>query len=302
MNTNYDKSYLVHYGVKGMKWGVRHDPIGSGVGRGSSSMQSPKGNKRRKNRLKLSKGTKVALAVTGIAAGTGAALILAQYGRMHADSIMRAGTTLQTLHHHPELVTEGKKFYTTNNWLDKFKYKASFSKNHLGTKKKITATIDKNIKIAGGDTGKKTMLELMRRDPDFKKYVMDNYRANNIDYTYFKFNRNGLLGEGDAQTQKFIDALRKKGYGGVADLNDRRGWRTHANILFDNKNLRDIKVQDLPESEIRKAKKVVNHHDYARAYINEYNAIYVATGGAIVSTELLAEDISKSKKRKKRRY
>ena len=294
--------YLMHHGVKGMKWGVRHDKPTSGTTRRMSA------NSKKSNRFKLSTGTKVALALTGAAAGAMVAPALIKYGKTHADDIMRAGTKIQTLHQHPELVTEGKKFYTTNKAIDKIKYKASFGKNHLGIKKQITGTVEKNIKIAGGNTGRNTMLDLAKSDDAFAKYIDSIYgdkitsiknfndsknltrnQKRLLNDVYFKFNRRSLLGEADAETTKFINALKDKGYGGVADLNDRRGWGTSANILFDNKNIGNIQVRQMNQRDIAKAQQKAAAVEATKLTVAAYSP-YVAAGSALAAASGISED------------
>lgn len=68
IRTQPQSDYLIHYGVKGMKWGVRHDPQRSGNGRGSSKKMS--------TAKKVAIGVAVAAAVAGVtyaAVKTGAA-------------------------------------------------------------------------------------------------------------------------------------------------------------------------------------------------------------------------------------
>lgn len=271
------QDYLMHHGVKGMKWGVRHDrqPISrtSGYRRTQNS----------RNRFKLSKGTKVALAVTGIAAGTAVSLALISRGKIHADDIMRAGTKIQTLHHHPELVTEGKKFFTTNKSIDKIKYMAQFS--HQGSKKKVTAEVSENIKILGGDKGAKLFKELKKTNPEFRSATA-GYRSDD----YFKFNQKKLWGEPDKSATIFIDEAKKRGYGGIADLNDRRGWKTSANILFDNSKLKNIKVSDIDRNEYVKAKTINSARILAESYVNVPYATAATAVGATASAAGVIED------------
>lgn len=309
MNTYLiSEDYLMHHGVKGMKWGVRHDKPSSGNGRyaGTNSRTS------RNKKLKLSGRTKALIALTGVAAAAVVAPQIIRYGKIHVDDILRAGTKIHTVHHHPELVTEGKKFYTTNKAIDKIKYKASFGENHLGIKKQVTGTVQKNIKIAGGDTGKKTMVELAKKDKDFANYLR-NYTFKDptklskqeASRVYFSFNRNSLLGEADTETTKFINALKDKGYGGVADLNDRRGWNTSANILFDNKNIGDFKVRQMDRAEINNAKAKAVAIQAGKETVNAYSP-YVAVGAAFAASAGVAEDkaindrINKSNQKKRK--
>lgn len=65
---NYNNDYLMHHGVKGMKWGVRHDPIRTGRRRFRTDSG---GDAQAKRRRGLSENQKLALKVAG-----GTALII----------------------------------------------------------------------------------------------------------------------------------------------------------------------------------------------------------------------------------
>ena len=71
----YNNSELYHYGVKGMKWGVRHDKESKNRKRHRTSKESVKKNK------KLSKGAKIAIGIAASAAILGATVYLAKTGK-----------------------------------------------------------------------------------------------------------------------------------------------------------------------------------------------------------------------------
>lgn len=64
--------YLIHYGVKGMKWGVRHDPITTGNKKSSFSLS----NKQKK----ILKRVAIGAAITG-------GVLLASYGAVKVNDI-----------------------------------------------------------------------------------------------------------------------------------------------------------------------------------------------------------------------
>lgn len=260
----YNNAALMHYGVKGMKWGIRHDPERKGrKPRALSAYEKSLAASYRKRNKNISKEAAAeevrrqtrnrrAIAI-GAAVLTGAALGYVAYrthGRMVADNIIKAGHTLQTVHNHPELIQNGEKFYTAADRADKWKYLAAFSQNHDPKvpgefKKRITMKAASNIRVAGLKTGEKTFNELRKVDPEFAKATAGE--------SWRHFNTYKLLGEPRKETKIYIDKLKSMGYDGIADINDRTGWKTRAHILFGNEKITDIKVHDIVAGDVKKA-------------------------------------------------
>ena len=102
-----------------------------------------------------------------------------------------------------------------------------------------------NIKVAGLKTGKQVFNDLKATNPEFASLVKgDSYRD---------FNTYKLLGKTGKAGNIYIDKLKSMGYDGIADINDRTGWKTNAHILFGNTKLTDIKVHDISTKEVAKA-------------------------------------------------
>ena len=70
--TTMNDNYLIHYGVKGMKWGVRHDPIATGNKKSSFTLS----NKQKK----ILKRVAIGAAITG-------GILLASYGAVKVNDI-----------------------------------------------------------------------------------------------------------------------------------------------------------------------------------------------------------------------
>ena len=297
-----DSSELYHHGVKGMKWGVRHDRKSSGTSRIKikNPMDSYRSSLKNKYKSKYEMTDKEAeaaaqeharrvknvaigvAAVTGVAVGTSLAM---KYGRMYGDDILRKGTEIQTVHANPDIMKTGK-FYTTNKKFDKMKYIGMFGEEAPSVAKtRITADVDKNIKSIGVKNGTKLYNNLVKTNPEFADAVKPAHRAfKSGPINYKDFNHMGLLGDGSYANIKnakraqeiFFDAAKKKGYGAVADWNDRinSGFNTHANIVFDNTPIKNIQKHSM---------------DYADIQKNRWNAIYISTLEGFVSPSSLTK-------------
>ena len=126
MNVLYYDSTLTHYGVKGMKWGIRHDEPRSGRRRIKSKapkqlnrfqkslandykkrykMTDAQAEEAARQRAKTIRNVAIGTAaVAGIAIGT---YLAVKYGREYGDDIIRAGTEMQTVHANPDIIKTG---------------------------------------------------------------------------------------------------------------------------------------------------------------------------------------------------
>jgi hypothetical protein len=259
------QDYLMHYGVKGMKWGVRKQYQTTGRFKNSNNQ-----NRRLKRNLK--RGAIVAGAILGAAAGY---YLYRTVGKQYFDSMILKGTTFQTMTHRPELVNQGKAFYASFSKLDNARYRAYFGQGGFkpDNKYKVTGKFINNTKVAGLKTSNKTFNDLLKTDKQFKDSVEKLGFKDHID-----LNKRGLrdtlyvdLGKGTRQDydyvrNKFINTLKDKGYSGLLDYQDRSGKYFKANsatILFGN-NYGNVKYSQITDSEIFKAKKIIDIYDKLR--------------------------------------
>lgn len=305
-----------------MKWGVRKDEKSSSTKKprplSKSEKQLARSYRKQYKNLSKAEAEEAArrssrnkkLIITGAAVVTGAALgyvAYKTYNRMAADNIIKAGHTMQTVHNHPEIIANGEKFYTAANKADKWKYLAAFSKNHRAGdiaqfgqyKKRVTMTASDNIKVAGLKTGRKVYEDLKATNPQFA--ALEKGKG------YRDFNTYRLLGKTNTAANIYIDKLKSMGYDGVADINDRTGWKTNAHILFGNNKITDIKISDIATKEVAKAQVGRTIVETLQANSDPYSLIVggsVAGGLALeyndYRTEKKLKSINDSRKRKKK--
>lgn len=232
-------NYLMHYGVKGMKWGVRHEPklVGrkrrfrtdssSGSNRsGSRSSGSSPGRSASRGRSVIEKWTGkkdadkrklVRNALLGTALASAAVvggLKLYKYGKMSSDAVLKPGTLAQSVAV-KEKADWGKSFYAATGQDDRRKILKSFAKQTSdrakaqGLSGAVNAnmfTNDKAVNIAGRKTMKKAYKSVYGTNKGFNKFA----------YSF------GAKDE--AQRQPFLRELKRRGYGGFKDQDGMRKW------------------------------------------------------------------------------
>lgn len=213
----YDSVYLMHYGVKGMKWGVRHEPdrnprtVSSKMNAGEKTLKkfglkSKQSADRYDSVYKHKKAIRRTL--LGIAAVSAAAVIGVEaykYGLMRSDRILKAGTKVQNIA--PPGRNFNTPFYGVNDVADMKYYAKHFTTKDTAEKagRNIATylTNTKDVRIAG----KASM------DRAYRKA----YGYNPIKREIFYRRLGGLK---PYQKSKFFNELHKEGYSGFKDIND----------------------------------------------------------------------------------
>ena len=240
---DYNTSFLMHYGVKGMKWGVRNDYVPTGQyryihrnrgvdagthldksgGRSGSVSTSPSSRvSKGKNVVKrwgpgkttshsdfVNKHRKAIrntlLATAALSAAAVVGVSAYRRGLMRSDRILKSGTIVQNIAPHGR--DFNTTFYGVNDVRDMKYYAKHFTtKDKAGVAGRNVATLltNKNdVRIAG----KKAMDRAFR----------NAYGNNPIKREVF-YRRLGALKP--EQKQKFFNELQKAGYGGHKDIND----------------------------------------------------------------------------------
>ena len=279
--------YISHHGVKGMKWGVRHDPERVGKRKVKVKKKKWKEMSKEERRARIHK-------IVAITAGVSLAALLTYKiwkerkaaGEEAAGKILEKGTKMNRISAIEGADDIKRTFYSSTTKSDANKYidiLGSSRKNYGGTGKVFqkTLSIKDNMKIAGTDDAKKVFDELMKTDTNFKSAANEaarSARLSNIfmmnpkkqkafgpvgtDATYDAFNYalvNHNKAYDEAARQPFFDALKKKGYSGVMDVNDRRLNDLKADspmIIFDTKNIAQESIRELDKHDFAKARAI----------------------------------------------
>ena len=138
-----------------------------------------------------------------------------------------------------------RHFYAYDNKKDGLKYDNLRLKdlNQWGRKGyRVTTEFTDNAKIASNRAAKKEFKRLMKTDKEFRDSVKANAKRSwQIKSRYGSFNTNMPYADNGDSWNKFTDAMRKKGYSGIKDINDRKysGYDSkNPIILFDEKKMK----------------------------------------------------------------
>ena len=255
---NYN-TYLIHYGVKGMKWGVvKEKPSWSGR---KLSVNTKPGVNKSKNRStssdaeevqqkkKIITGKRVAITLAvagGLAVGGYIAHDKMTIGRLYRKELIKSGSKLANVS--TQDLDLNRPFYSALSPKDKRIYRVDMPE-HIKRKKdyyfdtKLQSNIvkaTKDLKIANKETQEKVFRTLVKSDKDFS-YLSTAAGIDTVDKFVRKLNTPvGINAQFDQARNNYYNILKLKGYAGVLDLNDAsaRGWGTKTpTIIFDASNL-----------------------------------------------------------------
>lgn len=134
-------------------------------------------------------------------------------------------------------------------------YGAHVYNSHDGNAFQKTIGLTSGLKVAGGKTGKATLEELIKNDPEVAKEVKSMIYTTGVGSVSSKTRARSLVDKGklnkkaydafnrglvfhNPSAQKFYDALKNKGYDAVLDINDLKysGYKAKSPVIVFNKS------------------------------------------------------------------
>ena len=250
LHTDSSTEILEHYGVKGMKWGKRLRSSASKLYDDhkenlrykyrKSGLNEEQVEQKLQKRLKNEKRAALAIgaAVATYGAYKGAKFLKNEFGTQTFKKGDKVNSTMGND------IDYGRHFYAYDNKKDGLKYDNMRLKdlNMWGQRGyRITTEFTDDAKIASNRAARKEFKRLMKTDKEFRDSVKSNARRSlRIKSRYDSFNNNMPYNDTDTWN-KFTDAMRKKGYSGIKDINDRKysGYDSkNPIILFDQKKMK----------------------------------------------------------------
>lgn len=206
-----DEKIIAHYGVKGMRWGVRNEDkeIANARYRSRQQKSNEEYSKIRKSnisrfeekdfarykkqgmttkdarlRARKSRNMKAALIVAGVAGVTLASIRAKKImNYKYVDSLVKAGTKMQNLNtHNPKVM--GERVFATLGRADKVAYKGLYGPTlKLSSKGKTvyntTLSATKDIPIASEKSAVNIMRKLSASNADYSKILLNDIRKYN---------------------------------------------------------------------------------------------------------------------------
>lgn len=284
------RNYLAHYGVLGMKWGVRKERPTSGhrtyreksiVGKYTVKKLV---SKTRGNKYISTSEKKVRKLVSGTANVRTAMLHKYAdsnpYARNYVDSVIKKGTKLQTITVNPDYKIPNR-MYASYKSADMTRYKGRYanlaSKRYAngGSVYKVINMNTKDINVPSHEKSASIFNDLYKSDKAFKKEVDSAFERWDTNPNERIANRKKLFAKvrsGKASDREMYDAfnitltdhdynapkkfykkLKNEGYGAVHDLNDSRYGVYKANdpvIIFDTGSVAKQKVDKMSKAEL----------------------------------------------------
>lgn len=274
---------LCHYGIKGMRWGVRRfqnkdgSLTPSGKKRHNQKQKTKSNHRERLEEAYVERGLskieakkaadkrirteKILAASAAVTVSACAAYVANKEVRKRIDSVIKAGESMQRIEMKNTNGELHDVFYVAKDKHDTQRYM-----NLLGSTRqkqtgeayvmKLKAATD--VKVASQKKASDTFKNLYDTDSSFREAMKlngigrKNYDRFNQNLVYFN-NPDGInrFESGSTAAKKFYSSLKENGYGAIQDINDMKysGYRAkNPLIVFDNAN-KNIMVESVKKIE-----------------------------------------------------
>ena len=234
----------------------------------------------------------------------------------YLDKTIKSGTKLQNISSDSDMGVRDA-FYSSRNSLDKIKYKGLFgraiSKREEGTgflKRRATPHVKdieviSDIKRASASNARKTLKEMIDKDPKYKKFVADHMREQVLDSRYKDYKEaaskldKGIVDkkvydrfntmlvdhsrDGNIISGQFYENMSKKGYNAIRDVNDTKfsGYKALEPLITfkSDGKVKVVDVKELAKKEIDKNENIAMGSLFIKP---------LAAQGAVITSATLA--------------
>lgn len=306
---SYRSDELYHYGVMGMKWGVRRYQNYDGTLK-KAKRSINIGEKKGFTDEQASAIRKALLIAGGVTvAGLAGYAAYRTLGKDYLGATLRTGMTMQRITAGGDSGKLHSGFYAAYGRHDKKRYDAGLNahfERRGGSRDTLKLSVKKKIKAPSNKKAEKIFNEAIKNDKNFRDAAMrlaGVHGESNYD-NYDKFNRNLAGYDPTGAKKQFADILKRNGYNALIDVNDQKysGYNAYKPLMVFDTSAVDAQVvkrgERITNDMVNKAYKAFNKARIEKDYPNRAisTAGKVALGTAVVGAN--EYDYQQQKKQK----